>query len=62
MLYEVITFPLAEVAGYLKADSVRKVLTQAVLAAPMFPTHWRWVASIALAVRRNRNGKRNNFV
>ena len=34
------------------------MLTQAVLAAPMFPTHWRWVASIALAVRRNRNGKK----
>jgi ATP-dependent Lhr-like helicase len=52
------SFPLEEVAGYLKAATVRKVLTQALLAAPMFPTHWRWAASIALAVRRNRNGKK----
>ncbi|MFW2405592.1 MAG: ATP-dependent DNA helicase, partial [Gammaproteobacteria bacterium] len=52
------SFPLDEVAGYLKEATVRKVLTQALLAAPMFPTHWRWSASIALAVRRNRNGKK----
>ena len=52
------SFPLEEVAGYLKAGTVRTVLTQALLAAPMFPTHWRWAASIALAVRRNRNGKK----
>ena len=52
------SFPLEEVAGYLNASSVRHVLTQALLAAPMFPTHWRWAASIALAVRRNRNGKK----
>jgi ATP-dependent Lhr-like helicase len=31
---------------------------QALLDAPMFPTHWRWAASIALAIRRNHNGKR----
>ncbi len=52
------SFPLEEVAGYLQPASVRKILSQAVLAAPMFPTHWRWAASIALAVRRNRNGRR----
>ncbi len=52
------SFPLEEVSKYLKAASVRKVLTQALLDAPMFPTHWRWNASIALAVRRMRNGKR----
>ena len=52
------SFPLEEVGGYLKQGTVRDVLTQAVLAAPMFPTHWRWSASIALAVRRNRNGKK----
>lgn len=52
------SFPLGEVAGYLKPASVRRILSQAVLAAPMFPTHWRWAASIALAVRRNRNGRR----
>ena len=52
------SFPLAEVADYLKAATVREVLIQAVLAAPLFETRWRWNANIALAVLRNRNGKR----
>ncbi len=52
------SFPLEEVKGYLKAKSVREVLIQALLDAPMFATHWRWNATIALAVIRNRNGKR----
>jgi ATP-dependent Lhr-like helicase len=52
------SFPLAEVADYLKAATVRDVLIQAVLAAPLFETRWRWNANIALAVLRNRNGKR----
>ena len=52
------SFPLAEVAGYLRAHNARGVLIQALLAAPMFGTRWRWVANTALAVPRNRNGKR----
>jgi ATP-dependent Lhr-like helicase len=52
------SFPLAEVADYLKAATVRDVLIQAVLAAPVFETRWRWNANIALGVLRNRNGKR----
>jgi ATP-dependent Lhr-like helicase len=52
------SFPLHEVAGYLQQDTVRALLSQAVLNAPMFPTHWRWSATIALAVRRNRNGRK----
>src|SRR3546814_15814734 len=52
------SFPLEEVAHYLHSNSAREVLTQAVLQAPMFGTRWRWVASTALAVARNRNGKR----
>ncbi len=52
------SFPLEEPAGYLKADSVEQVLKQALLAAPMFPTRWRWVANTALAVPRNRGGKK----
>ena len=47
------SFPLAEVADYLKPEVVRDVLEQALLDAPMFPTHWRWNASIALAIRRH---------
>lgn len=34
------------------------MLIQALLAAPMFPTRWRWVANTALAVPRNRAGKK----
>lgn len=52
------SFPLEEAAGYLKTATARDVLEQAVLAAPMFGTRWRWVATTALAVRRNRNGRR----
>ena len=52
------SFPLEEVVGYLARPTVEDVLTQAVLTAPIFPGHWRWNASIALAVRRFRNGKR----
>jgi ATP-dependent Lhr-like helicase len=52
------SFPLLEPAGYLKAASVKDVLIQALLAAPMFPARWRWVANTALAVPRNRGGRK----
>jgi len=52
------SFPLAEVADYLKSQTVREILIQALLAAPMFETRWRWNANISLAVPRNRNGKK----
>lgn len=52
------SFPLLEPIGYLKAASVKDVLIQALLDAPMFPTRWRWVCNTALAVPRNRSGKK----
>ncbi len=52
------SFPLDEVVRYLRSASVREVLIQALLDAPMFATRWRWNVSIALAVQRSRNGKR----
>ncbi len=52
------SFPLEEVREYLHAENVRGVLIQALLDVPMFATHWRWNATTALAVRRNRNGQR----
>ena len=52
------SFPLEEIRSYLRADTVRDVLTQATLQAPMFPTRWRWVATTALAIRRYRNGRK----
>jgi ATP-dependent Lhr-like helicase len=52
------SFPLEEPAHYLKAATVENVLVQALLDAPMFPTRWRWVTNTALAVPRNRAGKK----
>lgn len=52
------SFPLEEVARYLRADSVRDVLVQAVLTAPMFMARWRWVAGTALALPRMIGGKK----
>lgn len=50
------SFPLEDISRYLRPDTVRDVLIQATLQAPMFPTRWRWVATTALAIRRFRNG------
>ncbi|MGA7802567.1 MAG: ATP-dependent DNA helicase, partial [Gammaproteobacteria bacterium] len=52
------SFALEEPARYLKPDTVREVLIQALLAAPMFEVRWRWNATIALAIARMRAGKR----
>jgi ATP-dependent Lhr-like helicase len=52
------SFPLGEVFGYLHPNTVRDVLVQALLAAPMFETRWRWNVSRALLMPRTRNGKR----
>ncbi|HVZ31491.1 MAG TPA: hypothetical protein VG963_03650, partial [Polyangiaceae bacterium] len=52
------SFELAEVAQYLRSDSVRSLLVQALLDAPMFTTRWRWVAGVALALPRFRGGKK----
>jgi ATP-dependent Lhr-like helicase len=57
-LGETHSFVLDDVAHYLNSTSVREVLVQAVLDAPMFATRWRWNASISLAVQRRRAGKR----
>ncbi len=51
-------FPLEIVFGFLRAESVEHVLTQALLDAPMFTARWRWNASRALAVLRFRGGRR----
>jgi ATP-dependent helicase Lhr and Lhr-like helicase len=52
------SFALEDITRYLHSASVRDVLTQALLDAPMFGTRWRWNASVALAIKRNFNGKR----
>jgi ATP-dependent Lhr-like helicase len=52
------SFELAEVARYLNSATVRQVLIQAMLDAPMFITRWRWVIGVALALPRFRGGKK----
>jgi len=52
------SFPLDDIKNYLRSTSVHDVLCQALLDAPMFGTRWRWNASVALAIRRTRHGKR----
>ena len=52
------SFPLDSVFGYLHSNSVREVLIQAVLQAPMFATRWRWNASRSLALLRFSGGKK----
>ena len=52
------SFPLDEVARYLSAQTVRPLLVQALLAAPMFGARWRWNGTVALALPRMRGGKK----
>ena len=52
------SFELGDVARYLHSNSVRQVLIQAMLDAPMFTTRWRWVAGVSLALPRFRAGKK----
>jgi ATP-dependent Lhr-like helicase len=52
------SFPLADVARYLSAATVRPLLVQALLAAPMFGTRWRWNAMVALALLRFQGGRK----
>ena len=51
-------FPLDAVFEYVKSASVEYVLTQALLAAPMFGARWRWNATRALAILRMRGGRK----
>ncbi|MXY89466.1 MAG: DEAD/DEAH box helicase [Gammaproteobacteria bacterium] len=52
------SFPLDEVFSYLNSKTVREVVIQAMLDAPMFEVRWRWNATRSLAIQRNRNGQR----
>lgn len=52
------SFPLEDAFGFVRASNAREVLIQALLAAPMFTTRWRWNATRALAVLRQRGGRK----
>src|SRR6516162_8542825 len=52
------SFELQDVSRYLHSRSVRPLLIQAMLDAPMFTTRWRWVAGVALALPRFQGGRK----
>jgi ATP-dependent helicase Lhr and Lhr-like helicase len=57
-LSELHAFPLELVFEFLKPRTLEHVLTQALLAAPMFTARWRWNASRALAILRFSGGNK----
>jgi ATP-dependent Lhr-like helicase len=52
------SFPLADVARYLRSATALDVLVQALLDAPMFGVRWRWNATTALALPRMAGGRK----
>jgi ATP-dependent Lhr-like helicase len=52
------SFALEEVTRYLNSRTVRDLLVQALLAAPLFTVRWRWNAVGALALKRFQNGRK----
>ncbi len=52
------SFPLSLVFEFLTEATVEYVLSQALLAAPMFNARWRWNASRALAILRFSGGRK----
>jgi ATP-dependent helicase Lhr and Lhr-like helicase len=52
------SFPLDDVFHYLNSKTVRDLLCQALLDAPMWNIRWRWNVTRSLAVLRRRGGKK----
>jgi ATP-dependent Lhr-like helicase len=52
------SFPLDEVFHYLNSKTVRQLLCEALLDAPMWNIRWRWNVTRSLAVLRRRGGKK----
>jgi ATP-dependent Lhr-like helicase len=52
------SFPLEDAFRFLRTQTVRGVLIQALLDSPLFGVRWRWNASRALALPRWRGGRR----
>ncbi len=52
------SFPLEDVFRYVHPDTLERTLVQALIDSPVFPTRWRWNATISLAVPRNRAGRK----
>jgi ATP-dependent Lhr-like helicase len=49
---------LEDVFSFLHSKTAEDLLVQALLAAPMFPTRWRWNAMRSLAILRHTGGRR----
>jgi ATP-dependent Lhr-like helicase len=52
------SFSLDTVFRFLRPETARGMLVQALLDSPLFATRWRWNANISLAVPRFRGGRR----
>jgi ATP-dependent helicase Lhr and Lhr-like helicase len=52
------SFPLSDVFQFLAEHTVKDLLEQAAIAAPVFKTRWRWAASRSLQLLRMSKGKR----
>jgi ATP-dependent Lhr-like helicase len=52
------SFPIEDMFRMLAAHNALALLTQALLAVPMFQTRWRWNATRSLAVLRQHGGKK----
>src|SRR5262249_30346859 len=52
------SFELEGVFDYLHPATAKDVLVQALLAAPLFGTRWRWNVQRSLLLERSRNGKK----
>jgi ATP-dependent helicase Lhr and Lhr-like helicase len=52
------SFPLSDAFRFVQSQRLQCTLEQAILAAPMFGTRWRWNASRALAVLRYEHGRK----
>ena len=52
------SFGLSEVFHYISSGKAEKVLTQAILQAPIFGIRWRWTISRALALLRFSRGRK----
>ena len=57
-LGETHSFALEQLPRFLHSATAENVLVQALLDAPLFATRWRWNATIALAIKRFRGGKK----
>ena len=52
------SWPLAEAFSWVNPRNAATLVEKSIFYIPLFPTRWRWNASRALAIARQRNGKR----